>query len=69
MGNKNTMICGTCKHYARCLNVSSGIDVIDKNDTCEDWEIGSTDLELEAQRTDAAERANHQREVEEGGIK
>jgi len=56
--------CENCKHYEECLSASSGIDKIDKDDTCEDWEQDRTDEELEAGRVNAAERENHRQEVE-----
>ena len=57
-------ICKTCKHYVDCFNANGGIDTIDEDDICEDWELDHTDEELEAQRVDAAERENHRKEVE-----
>jgi len=57
-----TAKCETCKFFEDCLTEN---DYITKDDTCEAWEQDRTDEELEAQRTDAAERENHRREVEE----
>ena len=64
MNTIKTHTCGNCKHYEDCLKASNGIDGIDKDDTCEDWEQDRTDEELEAGRVDAAERENHREEVE-----
>ena len=71
MPNKKEVImtkktCGNCKHYQECLGEGEGFDTIHPdNEDCGEWEEDRTDEELEAQRTDAAERENHRREVEE----
>lgn len=62
---ENEHICGNCKHYEDCFNASGGIDPINEDDTCDDWEsVDLTEEELEAKAVDAAERENHRADVE-----
>ena len=63
-GDNKVKVCFNCKHYDDCLNKSGWIDQVKDDDTCEDWESEVTEEEREAQRTDAAERETHRKNIE-----
>ena len=60
--------CENCRHYDpdECYCMAIGEHEVYPEDTCDNWEAdnGFTEEELEAARTDAAERENHRKEVE-----
>ena len=64
-----TYICGNCKYYnsdTMCCDIHLECGEVYENDTCDDWADDNepTEEDLEAQRTDSAERENHRKEVE-----
>lgn len=65
---ENNYTCGTCKHYDsdNCYCMATGRYGMYEEDTCDGWEDDNepTEEELEAAKTDAAERETHRREVE-----
>lgn len=64
---ENDYICGNCKNYIDCSNAVGDNDrSFNENDTCKDWVLELTEEELDAQKTDTAERITHAKEVEGG---
>jgi len=73
MSNENDYTCGMCKNYNSDMcecEIHPEYGLMLEEDTCDDWEDDNepTEEEIEAQRTDAAERENHRKEVEDEDI-
>ena len=62
---ENDYTCGTCRYHDQCQQAREKFELYD--DTCDDWtdENEITEEDIEAQRTDAAEKENHRKEVED----